>query len=381
MGDPLATITSRASDRSLTLITKRTYRIVPGKAVVLADEQLPLVRDVTLDPDRGHLRDDLDLCVHKHRTDVVVQGQAHAPGGRAVTTLEVSVAVGEYRKRLLVRGDRRCRYSRGQARFDDPEPFEAMPLVYTRAYGGSDESAREELQGVLAAMEPFVGRDLSRLNLCVYPRNSVGMGYVIHEGEAMDELPLPNLEDPEEQLTATTLAVGDASNWYRQPMPAAFDWFSYDWFPRKAHLGFTFRAAERDDLPKPEDPAIREVRMGWLSPDVFEPKTLEQLISDQVCNGASPGLAVPYLKGNEPVELLHLDAEHPRLSFRLPGDKPRLFVTPLDEERRELEPVLFSVVIHKERNLLSMVWAGRTQTYVVYGEEQERKVPFEVVWK
>ena len=381
MPDQQSALATRQADRSLTLITKRTYRIAADEAAEVAGEQIPLLHDVTLDPERGYLRDDLDLCVQKHRTDVVVQCAAHAPKGRAVSTLEASVSVGNHSKRILVLGDRCCRYSAGQLRFEDPEPFESMPVIYTRAYGGSDEPVRLELDERVRALQAYTQLNIRQLNLGMYLRNPVGLGYVIREGEGMDGLRLPNLEDPDERLTPENLAVKDANRWYRQPLPACFDWLPYEWFPRCAHLGHTFGAGQREDLPRPGDPPIREVRMGLLDPEIFTPKPLLELISDQVTNGASPGLAVPHLSGDEPVQLVHLDPEHPQFSFRLPGERPRLFVTPLDEDRRELEPVLLSVIVHKERNLLSLVWGGRTQTIMPYGPEQKQKVPFEVLWK
>jgi len=254
--------------------------------------------------------------------------------------------------------------------------------VYTRAYGGRDESVYDQWDELMEAVQPFAGRDnLCHFTVGTYPRNPTGVGYIIHEGKAMEGLRLPNLEDPDELLTPETLAVNDPYHWYGQPMSAGFDWYSYDWFPRSAHLGVTWSENGRPDMPKSGDPPIREVRMGLLSPDIFELKPIEELISDRVTNGASPGLAVPYLKGDEWVRLVHLDPNHPEFSFQLPKEVPRIFVKPLDEQQCELEPVLFSVIIHKERKLLSMVWGGRTETRWPYGPEQEQKVPFKVLWK
>ena len=117
-------------------------------------------------------------------------------------------------------GDRLCHYqSRERPTFTDPKPFKAMELLYERAYGGVDVRS-----------DPKVP--------CIYARNHLGRGFVVKNLEkAVESLPLPNLEDPADRLTPDRLCVGKFWEWERQPMPAAFGWFSKYWRPRALYAG------------------------------------------------------------------------------------------------------------------------------------------------
>ena len=74
--------------------------------------------------------------------------------------------------------------------------------------------------------------------------------------------------------------------------------------------------------------------------------------------GASPGLAVPFLKGNERVQLLNL---HPdgALSFTLPDDRPKIGVD-IGNGLSEPQVVLQTVQIRCEdaKPQVDLVWRG-----------------------
>lgn len=382
MQDPQTTAINRVQDRRLTIVTKRTYRLRPGRRAALAESQVPVVTELVRDEQRC-LVDDVDAMITKHGTDLVIKGSAHAPGGRPVPELDVSVRVnGSFEYGVTVIGDRVCRWCDGRLSFSDPEPFTSMPITYDRAYGGSDETARAELdRHRLADLQPYVQYDLWGANLCVYYRNSAGKGFLIHEGEHADGLPLPNIEDPKDRLTASRLALGDAYTWYRQPLPAGLGWYDYDWFPRSAFMFLTSVVGPWDELPKAEEPPIREQRMGYLPMDMFQHKRpLEEAVSTRVLNGASPALVLPFLTGGEEIVLQHMDPEYPTFPITLPGERPRLIAKPLGEEPRELQPQLYSIIIDKDRDLMSLVWAGSTFTRHPYGPEQMSKVPYRAIW-
>ncbi len=382
MIDPQIALTNRIQDRRLTMVAKRTYRLRPDRAALVADEQVPVVTDASYD-ELGCLADDMDVVITKRGTDFVVKATAHAPGGRPVTEVDAAVTVaGVYRHRVRVIGDRTCQWRDGRLVFSEPEPFTTMPLTYDRAYGGSDESAREELdQHHLGALQKYVRQYLTDANLCVYYRNSAGKGYLIHAGEDADGLPLPNLEDPDDRLNARHLAVEDATRWYDQPLPAGFGWFDWQWFPRLAFLGLTSELGPWDELPGPDEPPIREQRMGYLPADMFHaPKPIEESFSTRALNGATPALVLPFLQSDEEVLLENMDPEHPSFRFRLPAEIPRLIVKPHDEEPRELKPQLFSVIIEKDLDRLSLVWGGSVITKYPYGPDQMGRVAHRVLW-
>ena len=76
------------------------------------------------------------MHIGKAGTDVLLIGSAWAPDKRPVTRMQVGMSVGGPQKTILVTGDRVWRD--GQP--SDPQPFESMPLVWERAFGGVHRS-------------------------------------------------------------------------------------------------------------------------------------------------------------------------------------------------------------------------------------------------
>ena len=93
-------------------------------------------------------------------------------GGHSRRELEVGFRVGPVQKVLRVIGDR----SGARWAPSSPQPFEKMPLVYERAFGGVDPQVEEP------------ERDWDW-------RNPVGTGFAVSRGNA-DGLALPNIEYP-----------------------------------------------------------------------------------------------------------------------------------------------------------------------------------------
>jgi hypothetical protein len=73
--------------------------------------------------------------------------------------------------------------------------------------------------------------------------------------------------------------------------------------------------------------------------------------------GASEGFAGSLMGGGERVTLRHLDRENPVFEFCLPKEPPELSLD-VGSGAVELEPVLQTVVIDKNENLLIMLWRG-----------------------
>ena len=378
----LSALTRRDFQNTVGLVTRRTYRLRSGGGpLVLADEQEPLVT-ARVRSEAGHVLDESDLVPLKLATDLVIKGAAHAPGGKPVRRLEAACRVGRVEKRLLVVGDRRCVWRDGRVIMPEPEPFSSMPLCYTRAYGGSDEAARQELDrhGV-EAFRPYTPLNLRNASACVYHRNFVGTGFVARNDERIDGLALPNFEDPEDPLTPERLVPPDPFRWWTQPMPAGLGWFDVEWFPRSAHAGLTWNFCPPDgSLPGPGDLDLTEVRRGHLTPDDLRPRPLLDAISEKVINGASPGLVLPHLRGDEQITLENLDPRLAELTFALPGERPRLFVRPLGEEQLELEPRLYSVIVDLLTHRVALVWGGWHSARFPHGEKELGRVPFRVVW-
>lgn len=376
MGDTQTMITAR--EHELAVMTKRTYTIRPGRACTVCDEQPGLTTEPVRDSS-GALAADTDLYGFKPAADLVITALAHAPGGKRMEELEVGVDVGDRQVRARVVGDRTVRLRGDTISFSRPEPFSELPLTYANAYGGVDRFARPALDAKLIdPLAPYVSASLAQASWAIYRRNAVGKGYLVEHTPRMVGLELPNVEDPDDLLTPERLVVGDPYKWHRQPLPAGFGWFDLSWFPRSAHMGYG--VGRRVDAPKPTDPLLREVSLGYVEANVFDRTDLREAVSARMMCGASPALIFDRLAGDEDVCLYNMHPEHPELRFRLPGEQPRMSVRPLTEQYKEAQPVLSTVVVDVEGGTVSLVWDGRVASRYPHGAEQIAKVEYKVAW-
>lgn len=327
---------SPAGDYILSVLIKRTYRIVPNRECTRADEDRPIFGgDIYWDhPMNSSVRYETDFWPFKLATDVVLNGTAFAPGGEPVASCVVSLQVGEMRKSMRVTGDRVAEYAGGATPVvTDPEPFDEMPLRYERAYGGTD-----------------VFSDLK--TLYPYPRNPLGRGFVIaNTARALDDLPLPNVEDPRMPLVPERICIGDYARWEECPVPDGFGWFPKVWRPRALLAGVL-----------PRDRAVeQELRQAYaqLVPADQREAYLKNGFRDmdfRFFNGASNGLALPFLHGGETVATENLSPDG-RLSFQLPTDTPRVGID-IGEGVYEPDVVLHTVMIDLDDACVDLVWRG-----------------------
>lgn len=69
--------------------------------------------------------------------EVLLLGRAHAPGGVRCRTMNVGLAVGDRVATMLVLGARRWHGGAPAGKPSEPEPFEALPLIWENAFGGT----------------------------------------------------------------------------------------------------------------------------------------------------------------------------------------------------------------------------------------------------
>lgn len=184
---------------------KATFDILPDGQTQVAKEQPPVLRmpEHFGEPGKSSIKYDTDLVLVKTTTDVIVVGHAWAPAGRQVRQADVGFRVGPVQKVLRVFGDRVW----GSFGAGAPQPFERMPLVYERAYGGADpRSSTPE-------------KDWEW-------RNPVGTGFVKAAAHA-DGMRLPNVEYPGDLI----------GSWRHRPEPAGFGVIASHWQPRVALAG------------------------------------------------------------------------------------------------------------------------------------------------
>jgi len=275
-----------------------------------------------------------DFVPFKLATDIVFNGKAYAPGGVPESKVVAWIAVGDYRKTITVIGDRVCHFRAGSVpAFGDPKPFTDLDLQYERAYGGVDIYSDKRI--------PFP-----------YMRNPLGRGFVVKNIEKMiDGLLLPNIEDPATPLTPERLCCDDFTAWERQPLPAGLGWFPKTWLPRAQLAGIM--------------PGDRQVEQElWQAYTKLVPPEHRDLYAKtrladmdfRFFNGASSGLALPFLKGDELIRMANLTREGQSL-FYLPGDKVKIGID-LGTGIMEPEVFIHTVMIRMEDKQVDIVWRG-----------------------
>jgi hypothetical protein len=241
------------------------------------------------DPHMGILLRQTDLTPEKPGTDVTFLGSAHAPGGRPSTSWTCSVSVGPVSKSLRVHGERfwrpviRDRWAGLSARepkrvaedwtLGDAEPALAVPVDWTRAWGGTMPGAEMTEHGIPADADPA---------------NPLGCGIV--DPGCKDEntkIRAPSITAPHE----TTL------DWRKRGEPQGFGPISPWWRPRQRHAG-TY------------DDTWLESRHPLL-PEDFDPLFWQCAHRDLI--------ALPWLAGHEDYALENLHADYPLAQGRLPG--------------------------------------------------------------
>lgn len=258
------------------------------------------------DPATSSLKHDTQLAFVKPSTDVVLIGHAVAPSS-GTRESQVGIRVGPVQKTAKVCGDRKWLKGLGAPSIGRPEPFDRIPLVYERAFGGWDRRHEDPDK-----------------HACE-PRNPVGVGHVVDKSLApADDAMLPNIEDP----AVPYRRYGD------RPPPAGFGFIAAHWQPRSAFAG-TYDAAW-DKSRKP------------LLPQDFDRRFF---------NAASPGLIAPeYLKGDEPVVVMGVTRAG-RLDFKLPAIAPPTCVVHFHAgKQRALQSVLDTVIVDMDALTLTLMW-------------------------
>jgi hypothetical protein len=291
---------------TLYVVVKGTFRLVPA-GVTIADEPRPvtLVDEHWGEPGESSLKHASEVHLLKPGTDVVVVGEACAPGERPVTHLDVSLGIADRIKVARVCGDRYWTEGLGGVQPSTPEPFVRMPVTYERAYGGKH------------VPDPRSGFVLEE------PRNPVGRGFLGQRSTT--ELlghPAPSIEDPQRP----TGRLGERGT------PVGFGPLAPWWEPRRKYVG-TYDAAWKK-TQAPYLPRDFDSRFFNIAPD------------DLVIRGG--------LVGGEPVAAMGF---HPRglQRFSLPRCELAITVT-LAGRRQALRAGLETVVLEPTDERFTLSW-------------------------
>jgi hypothetical protein len=284
---------------------KGTFDIRADGTTRLADQQVPVLRMGQPHGQLGQssLAYEADLLWIKPGTDILVNGSAWTNRGRKVDSVDVELRVGTIRKVVRVFGDRHWQRGLAGPSISSPQPFESMPIVYERAFGGWDRSSKDSAE--------------HRMDL----RNPVGRGF-IHRGSSAVGTALPNVELLDQLI----------SDWTDKPSPAGLNAIDCAWSPRR-------------ELAGTYDDAWRARRFPLWAED-YDPRYGNCAPTDQQVPG--------YLRGGEEIGLANLSPHGP-LNFRLPRIYP-FFQTRFGCERIDHRAQLCTIVIEPDYPRVLMVW-------------------------
>lgn len=287
------------------VVLKATFELDPE--MHLAEKQIPIAMadEYHGDAATSSLKVASEAHLRKPGTDVVVIGDAIAPGGKPVRQLDIALSVAGRTKFYTVFGDRKWggMVFKGPGK---PEPFTRMPLVYERAFGGAN---------------PPTPKGLPDLQ----PMNPVGRGYLGQlPMKDYERAPLPNLEDKKKLLNAPKDAA--------QLKPVGLGFIAPSWQPRLAFAG-TY------------DEAWRKTRAPYLPKD-FNPKYFHVAHPDWVFEKP--------LQGGEMVQTLHL-SKQPRLNFTLPRCQFKVQAR-VQGRTQDLTPLLETVLLMPNDEKLALTW-------------------------
>jgi len=276
------------------LTAKATYAFdLNGKVELETQEPLPLLNGDEYTP-LGILPADFETA-RPNAFEVIVLGQAHAAGGQPVESLTVELAVGDYRRQLQVSGDRVWVATGPNAGvISRAAPFVSMPLVYERAFGGTQ----------VAWLDPTTEFDLFEP---INPRGrgfdaeawAKGLGETLKAPAGYPRIDnyrryLPNLEDPKHRILA----------WNDTPEPACWATVPPDaplYAARQARAAGPIHARQ---VPDP---------LAGDEPIVVDPS--------QPIYRCHPDWVIQIPKSAPYVRLTRLCAKEEHLAFRLPDQR------------------------------------------------------------
>jgi hypothetical protein len=292
----------------LVLVVKATFTISDKGDLAVAEEQPPvvLVDEFRGDPAASSIANEAELAPPKPATDLILLGSARAAKGRT-STVDVTFRVGANAKTVRVFGDRIWASTMGMIQMTAPLPFESIPLVWERAFGGRDVTPDDP------------GRHEQE------PRNPVGVGFRARGSKLkIADTTLPNIEDPASPIR----------NAEQRVTPQGFGYIGRSWSPRLQYAG-TY-----DDT--------------WLSERL---PLLPVDFDERFFNAAPPGLvAQGHLRGGEPV-LVEGCTPSGRISF----DVPRVGLDAEAQFRFGREPIemkLDTVVVDTDAMQSRLVFKG-----------------------
>lgn len=258
------------------LTAKLTYSISrEGELELDTQNPLPLLRE-SAETELGLIPSD-SVARRDDVLEVVVLGAAYSGGE---PSCEIRLRVGTETRRIQVFGNRRWEGKGSDARISSPEPFERMPLTWSRAFGGRcelkiDEWSALDINDAMNAQGR--GFDVDKMAEDVGKAFECSNGYPEYDYERL----LPNLEDPECLI----------QDWSDAPLPVC-------WATVPKDIGFGVR------------PQIDQVEQTG------EPMSMKETLRHTMHQAHSTWV-IPRPAANQSIEMINLTSER-ELRFGLP---------------------------------------------------------------
>lgn len=296
---------------TLYITVKATFLM--NESTDIAEEQIPinLTDEYWGEEGLSSIKNVSELHLKKPTSDIIMTGDASAPDRRKVQELDVNLRVGKINKTIRVFGDREWVPGIVGLRKSSPVPFETMPMIYERAYGGIHEiNSKKEM-------------------VVFEPRNPVGKGFKGKKTKKeMKGSPLPNLEDP----VCLIRKPKDT------PVPVCYGYTAPNWEPRMKYAG-TY------------DEEWKKSRAPYL-PDDFSPRFFNSAHPDLIADG--------YLQGGELVKITNMSPDGPQ-KFNLPICE---FISDVfvEKEKKSIEMKMETLLLKPNERLFCIVWRGEMES-------------------
>jgi hypothetical protein len=297
------------SGRELLVVVIKGTFVLPaqGEPVRLHEQQLPLVLADTFSGEPGFSAPlhEVDFAPRKPACDVLLNGSAYAPPGRAVTRTRVGLQLGPISKFFDVVGPRVWLAQAGTVHASQPQPFARLPLSYDVAFGGLDNESPDPAD-----------HD-------AYAANPAGQGFRRQLKSAnLHGRPLPNTEVPGQPVSSPTGAYA----------PMAFGPLGRGW-PQRARYAGTYDQTWLDD------------HFPFLPPD-FDERYYQAAPADQ---------QMPHPQQPLPVRLTNLTPDGLR-EFTLPYFEAPIHVFPKRGPREDFVARLDTIHFEPDLDRFTMSW-------------------------
>lgn len=249
--------------RELLIVAVKATFLVPsnGEDPILAETQVPLTEadEFTGEPGFSATLYESDYAPRKPLCDVLLNGSAHAPDGRAVKRVTVALRVGSMKKSFNVIGDRVWEKGLFFVKPSRPRPFTQLPISYDRAFGGVDVAQKKAAK------------------VRTYLKNPIGVGYYpLTKRKARVGKRLPNTMEIGHPVEGTKaryipMSFGPIGRNFESRIPLAGT-YDADWLNHRAPLlpdDFDYRyfQAAPPDQQIPHPTGVEEVVLENLSPE------------------------------------------------------------------------------------------------------------------